>query len=97
MEENKSVLRLNCALTVKAEDVAKVVELAKELVEYSRKDEGCIDYDILQSQTNPCQLLIFETWASQACLDVHMAAPHFTRLVPQIQAFGELQIEIFKK
>ena len=90
-------IRINCLFKVAPEDVDKIVKLGQELVAASRKDAGVIDYDIYQSQTDPTQLMIFETWKDQASLDVHSAAAHFTRIVPQLAnaAVGEMAIQSF--
>lgn len=89
------MIRLNCTLTVSQENRAKAIELCKELVEASLKDAGVISYDIFASETRPSSLLIFETWQDQPSLDAHSASKHFTTLVPQIQALGEMTIEAF--
>lgn len=90
-------IRINCLFKVAPENVANIVNLSKELVAASRNDSGNIDYDIYQSQTDPTQLMIFETWKDQASLDVHSAAAHFTRIVPQLAnaAVGEMAIQSF--
>ena len=90
-------IRINCLYKVAPENVANIVTLSKELVAASRNDGGNIDYDIYQSQTDPTQLMIFETWKDQASLDVHSAAAHFTRIVPQLAnaAVGEMAIQSF--
>ncbi|MBR1542524.1 MAG: antibiotic biosynthesis monooxygenase [Bacteroidaceae bacterium] len=92
-------MRINCLFKVAAENVTKILGLSKELVEASRKDGGNIDYDIYQSQTDPTQMMIFETWQDQPSLDTHSAAEHFTRIVPQLAeaAVGEMAIQTFKK
>lgn len=79
------MIRLNCFFMLADEEKKKAfVSLAQELVEKSRTDAGCIAYDILFSCTNPLTGMICET--SQASLDLHAHAEHFTRLVPQIKA-----------
>jgi len=81
------MIRLNAFFTVKDDaSVAEVLKLGAELVGYSRKDEGNKGYDLFQSATNPRIMMFCETWATQELLDKHSAAPHFTRLVPQIEA-----------
>lgn len=94
--EGEYVLRLNCPTTVTEETREAVIELCKELVASSLQDEGNIAYDLYISCTDPCKMLIFETWKDQASLDKHSAAEHFTRLVPQIQELGTLEVESFK-
>jgi quinol monooxygenase YgiN len=94
--EGDFVLRLNCPTTVSAENREAVIALCKELVASSLADEGNIAYDLYLSTTDPAKMLIFETWKDQESLDKHSAAEHFTRLVPQIQALGTLEVESFK-
>ena len=90
-------IRINCLFKVAPEDIDKIVKIGQELVAASRKDAGVIDYDIYQSQMDPTQLMIFETWKDQASLDVHSNAAHFTRIVPQLAeaAVGEMAIQTF--
>ncbi len=90
-------IRINCLFKVAPEDIDKIVKLGQELVAASRKDAGVIDYDIYQSQMDPTQLMIFETWKDQASLDVHSNSAHFTRIVPQLAeaAVGEMAIQTF--
>lgn len=94
--EGEYVLRLNCPTTVTEETREAVIELCKELVASSLNDEGNIAYDLFISCSDPCKMLIFETWKDQESLDKHSAAEHFTRLVPQIQELGTLEVESFK-
>lgn len=94
--EGNFVLRLNCPTTVSAENREAVITLCKELVASSLADEGNIAYDLFLSTTDPAKMLIFETWKDQESLDKHSAAEHFTRLVPQIQELGTLEVESFK-
>lgn len=90
------MIRLNVFLAV-ADDKAKeaVKKLGAELVAASRNDKGCIAYDMFESTTVPANLMICETWASEEDLAVHMAAPHFTSLVPQIEQYAPLKLEKF--
>ena len=95
--ETGNEIRINCLYKVAPEDVDNIIKISRELVAASQKDKGNIEYDIYQSQTDKTQLMIFETWKDQASLDVHSAAAHFTRLVPQIAnaAVGEMAIQSF--
>ncbi|MCF2602365.1 MAG: putative quinol monooxygenase [Prevotella sp.] len=90
------MIRLNCFIQVSAENRAELLAISKELVAKSLNDNGCIAYDIFESATRPEVMMICETWKDAACLDVHMHAPHFTELVPKIQALGAMKIEQFE-
>ena len=83
------MIRLNAFFTAKDDtDLNELLKLTTELVEKSRQDEGNKAYDLFQSTTNPRVFMFCETWENQAVLDKHSAAPHFPRLVPQIEALS---------
>lgn len=90
-------IRLNVPVKVEAAKVEATVDLAKQLIEASLKDNGVMEYDMFKSLTRPDYLLIYETWKDQPSLDAHSAADHFTTLVPKIQEQGEMTIEQFVK
>lgn len=90
-------IRLNVPVKVEAAKVEATVDLAKQLIEASLKDNGVMEYDMFKSMTRPDYLLIYETWKDQPSLDAHSAADHFTTLVPKIQEQGEMTIEQFVK
>ncbi len=82
------MIRLNAFFTLKeTADTDKVLALAKELVDYSRKDEGNVAYDIFRSGTDPKVMMFCETWQNADVLDKHSKSEHFTRLVPAIEAY----------
>jgi quinol monooxygenase YgiN len=73
-------------LTVVAEFHArpgKQDELRRELlalVEPTRGERGCVQYDVHEEQGNPGHFLFYENWTSRAELDAHAASPHLERL-----------------
>ena len=94
-KETEGVIRLNCPVEALEEDLDTVIVMAQELVEYSRQDEGNINYDLYLSLTHPKSMLFFETWQNQDALDKHSAADHFTRIVPQIQDLADMEVQQF--
>ena len=56
----------------------------------TRKETGCLAYDVHQSAENPAKFLFYETWLNQAAIDAHMKSPHITALLPRV---GELCVE----
>lgn len=89
------MIRLNVFIQVEEKNHEAVVLAAKELVEASLKDKGCVAYDLFQSSTRPDVLMICETWADEASLSAHEASTHFTTLVPKIQSLAAMKLEKF--
>lgn len=46
------------------------------LIAPSRKDPGCINYDLHQVVDSPGAFLFHENWTSKKLLDEHLAQPH---------------------
>eukprot|EP00756_Hemistasia_phaeocysticola_P002486 Hpha_TRINITY_DN11699_c0_g1::TRINITY_DN11699_c0_g1_i1::g.49148::m.49148 len=53
----------------------------------TRKENGCIQYDLSKARDEENLYLLNEKWASQAHLDEHMKTPHVQDL---LKAFGEV-------
>jgi quinol monooxygenase YgiN len=46
------------------------------MVEPTRKEEGCLCYNLHESKDDKTQFMFYEQWASQAALDAHGKTPH---------------------
>jgi quinol monooxygenase YgiN len=55
------------------EEAVKAVLL--ELVEPTRKEPGCLCYNLHQSKSDKTQFMFYEQWASQEAIDAHGKAP----------------------
>jgi quinol monooxygenase YgiN len=65
----------------------KEVEMRRELlslVEPSRKDAGCLNYDLHQSVDNPALFLFHENWATKAHLDQHLQKPELQAVLGRV-------------
>ena len=68
---------LNVFLTVKDPvNVQRVKELLTQQGRLSRKEPGCLSWEIFQNRADPCDFTFVEEWASDAALDAHWATPH---------------------
>jgi quinol monooxygenase YgiN len=71
----------------------KEVEMRKELLSLvapSRKDAGCINYDLHERKDNPAVFVFHENWASQAHLDAHLQKPDLQAVLARV---GQLVAE----
>lgn len=50
-------------------------ELLK-LIETTRGENGCINYDLHQDNENPAHFMFYENWESRELWQTHMNAPH---------------------
>lgn len=91
------MIKITAKLIVKEEKISEFQEMAKELVEKSRAEEGNVSYSLNQSIQNPKVHCFIEIWKDQEAIDSHNASEHFTRILPALGAMGEgaPEIELF--
>ena len=54
----------------------RVKEACQALVAPSRKEQGCINYDLHQSADDPTLFIFYENWANKEDLEEHLEKPH---------------------
>jgi quinol monooxygenase YgiN len=54
------------------------------LVAPTRKEAGCLNYDLHASPEDPAKFLFHENWAGKAHHDAHMQTPHIQALLPRV-------------
>ncbi|MFO7777408.1 MAG: putative quinol monooxygenase [Nitriliruptoraceae bacterium] len=59
----------------------ELLEALTPLVQETRKETGCVHYDLYRSPEDPTLFAFHETWASREHWEAHNASPH-------VSAFG---------
>ena len=54
------------------------------LVAPSRKDAGCLNYDLHQALDNPALFLFHENWTGKALLDQHLQKPDLQAVLTRV-------------
>ncbi len=49
----------------------------------SRQEEGCLRYDVFQSNDDPAVFYTHEEWTAKNALDQHTQTPHFKNWMPR--------------
>ena len=66
------------------------------LVTPTRKEAGCLNYDLHVLTDDPAKFLFHENWTSKAHLDAHLHSEHIKALLPRVDelcvAFPEIKI-----
>lgn len=55
------------------------------LIERTRKEIGCLNYDLHQSQDDPAIFLFHENWATQEDFERHLSASHIQAFLPGVE------------
>jgi len=69
-------VRVLAAARVRPGARAEFAALVGAFVAATRREEGCILYDIFASVTDPCAFVAVERWTHRTAAEAHLAAPH---------------------
>jgi len=78
-------LRVVARIKAKSETVGEVRELLLSLIEPTRKEFGCIKYELLQNREDPTDFTFVEEWESDEALKSHAASDHLKAIGPKLQ------------
>ncbi|MFY4776678.1 putative quinol monooxygenase [Metabacillus sp. RGM 3146] len=70
-------ISITAFLTAKPGKEEALLNELKKVLEPSRKEAGCIQYDLHQSKEDEGLFIFYETWKDQAALDSHSSLAHY--------------------
>ena len=73
-----STVRVVARLVCKPDKVDTFKSLLLSIIEPTRKEAGCKQYELLQNSADPTDFTFVEEWESAAALEAHMKSPHLT-------------------
>ena len=83
---------------IKEGKVDEVIKMYQELVAQTRKEEGCIVYELCRDAGNPRLLAVIEEWENDDVVKKHQQSPHFTKLIPLVNDLTETRtVETYQK
>ncbi|MDQ3819736.1 MAG: antibiotic biosynthesis monooxygenase [Acidobacteriota bacterium] len=80
-----SPLRVVARIKAKPDKVGEVHELLRGLVEPTRKEVGCLSYELLQNRKDPTDFTFIEEWESDSAFDDHSATSHIKAVGPKLK------------
>lgn len=63
-----------------------------KLVEPTRSEEDCLNYDLHQGIDDPSLLFFYENWRSQQDLDEHLEQPYIAEYIEKLGDLGQIEI-----
>ena len=85
-------LRVVARITARPGRKDEVRELLRALVGPTRREPGCVSYELLHNQEDPSDFTFIEEWTSAAALDAHLNSPHIQSLPPEFDEMADVDI-----
>ncbi len=67
-------------LKAKPEEVEAVKKSLLEMVQATRKEEGCLCYNVHQAKNDKTMFAFYEQWKDQKAFDAHGKSPHMAAM-----------------
>jgi len=77
-------IRVIAHVMSKADSVEQVRTILSALVEPTRRESGCVSYNLLEQQSEPGQFSTVEEWASVEAEEAHFSTPHILSALQQL-------------
>lgn len=77
-------MRVVARLPAKKDKVGEVKTILRGLIGPTRKEKGCITYELLQNKVDPADFTFVEEWESDAALDAHLETDHVRAALIQL-------------
>jgi quinol monooxygenase YgiN len=92
--ENKEIIVLFARLKVKKEAIEQAKKAALAIIEPSRAENGCLNYDFHQAIDDETIFLWHETWTNQEAIDAHGASQHFAEFSKAIKEITDEPLQV---
>lgn len=90
---DKSV-RVVVKVVARADKASEMRAVVLKLAADSRKEDGCVGYDVLQNAAEPHVFLLVEEWTSNAHLDAHNLTPHVHEAVMKATPLAAAPLDV---
>jgi quinol monooxygenase YgiN len=87
-------LTLTATMRVKPGEEGRFLAAARQVLEPTRAEAGCVDYRLHQSADDPAAFVFYENWRSRDDLDLHLETPHIRAFVAAIEPILEAPMEL---
>ncbi|HEY0273580.1 MAG TPA: putative quinol monooxygenase [Chitinophaga sp.] len=78
------------------EMIEQLKDLLRTLVTETRKEPGCVQYDLFQAESDNAVFIMHEKWASEEAFKGHSSQLHFTLFATAAAPFFAEQIVIYR-
>ena len=88
------MIKVIAKMTIKEGMAGELMSSIQELVAETRKETGCIVYQLFQDTNNQKVFTFVEEWVNQEALDKHLNSKHFKDASSKLTGILEKDMEI---
>jgi quinol monooxygenase YgiN len=69
-------LKVILRVIARTDQIDALKKVLLQLAAASRREDGCLDYEVLQGTADPCDFTLVESWTTETALDTHLTTAH---------------------
>ena len=77
-------IRVVANIVAQTEQIKVLQAVLENLVEPSRKEPGCLQYELLQNTDEPVEFTVLEAWDNIEAFNSHLESEHFRKAAAQL-------------
>ncbi len=85
-------VKIIASITTQSDKIEFVKQEALKLIEPTRKEDGCIEYQLFENKEDSGNLIFVETWESEDLLQKHLQSEHLQAFAKSIGEIATLSI-----
>lgn len=82
-------LHIVATLVAQSEKIDIVRKALTDLIEPTRKEPGCLRYELYQNQQDPQKFVFVEEYVDEAAFDAHLATPYVQETLAEADSLLE--------
>jgi quinol monooxygenase YgiN len=79
-------IRVFAKLSVQPDQIDHVIEAFRILANMTRRERGCLQYELHQEIHDPAILIFFEKWKTLADFKDHLRTPYFVECLQKVSS-----------
>jgi quinol monooxygenase YgiN len=88
------MIKVAAKCVIKKESIETFKSITSTLIDETRKEDGCISYELFQDNDNEQVFIFVENWGNQEKLNQHINSKHCKELLPEMGKTYELDMEL---
>ena len=81
-------VRVLARITARPDKIEELTSILRSLVRETRKESGCISYQLLQNKAEPGDFTFVEEWESDSAIDTHFIMAHVQTLFLRLHRYS---------
>lgn len=79
---------------IKSDQVEEFLPVIEADAVGSRKEPGCLRFDVIRDSSNPCKFVFYEVYTNMEALEFHKKQPHFEPWIKFKEAGGVVALSV---